>query len=73
MMFLVIFFLEQTEKKKQQADKYGRHYLCKKCHDIYEKIVFSVMVNEADSKTKKEMIVVAIQFAKRWFNEQKTN
>lgn len=25
------------------TDADGRHYLCKKCHDIYEKLVFKVV------------------------------
>jgi len=24
------------KEKKQQADKFGRHWLCKKCHNKYE-------------------------------------
>jgi len=51
------------------TDADGRHYACKKCHDIYEKIAFSVawkfMPKENFSKIKK-----ALQnFAKRWFND----
>ena len=25
--------------RKNQADKWGRHYLCKECHDKYEQIL----------------------------------
>ena len=55
--------------RKQKADLYGRHWLCQKCHDIYEKMVFSVMIKEADYDTKQKMIKSAIMFSKRWFNE----
>ena len=37
---------------KNQADKWGRHYLCKKCHDIYERIVPSIIISNLDQQTK---------------------
>ncbi len=42
--------------RKNQADKYGRHHLCKKCHKEYEESLNSLF------KLK------AFEFAKRWFN-----
>jgi len=62
-----IFSGDRKERKKE-ADKLGRHWLCKKCHNIYEKMIFSVMIRESDYETKERMIYSAINFAKRWFN-----
>ena len=63
-----IFFGDRKERKKK-ADKLGRHYLCKKCHDKYETTIFSIMIKKCDYETKKRMINSVIQFAKRWFND----
>jgi len=63
-----IFDGNRNERKKE-ADKLGRHHLCKKCHNIYETYVFSNMIKQADYDTKQRMIKSAINFAKRWFNE----
>lgn len=62
-------FSGERKIRKQKADKYGRHHVCQKCHDIYEKTVFSVMVNQADNETKKRMIKSALKFTKEYFNE----
>lgn len=59
----------ERKVRKQKADLYGRHWLCKKCHDIYEGMVFSVMVKQADYTTRQRMVKSAINFAKRWFDE----
>lgn len=58
---------KDRKEKKNQADKYGRHNLCKKCHDIYERIIISVMVEKINQKTKEEMILVAKEFSKQYF------
>ena len=45
--------------RKNQADKWGRHYLCKDCHDTYEnQLRLSLRIN-------------AGQFANIYFNEEK--
>lgn len=49
------------------TDKDGRHNLCKKCHDIYEKIVFSVMVKPLTEESKKQMRETARRFALAYF------
>ena len=51
------------------TDKDGRHYLCQKCHDIYEKIVFSMMVKDLPETEKIKLREKAKQFAKRYFND----
>lgn len=32
-------FLGNRKGQKNQADKWGRHWLCKKCHDEYEELL----------------------------------
>lgn len=56
--------------RKQKADPYGRHNLCKKCHTIYERMVFAIMIREADYDTKQKMINSALKFSEGWFNER---
>jgi len=43
--------------RKNQADKFGRHLLCKKCHEKYEKDL-----NE-------QLKIIAIKISQRWFND----
>lgn len=57
------------QEKKKEADKHGRHYLCQKCHDMYEKMVFADMVAPFNSEIKEIMIHRAKQFSKRWFSD----
>lgn len=33
--------------KKNKADKLGRHYLCEKCHKLYEKTLNETLLNSA--------------------------
>jgi len=49
------------------TDSDGRHNLCKKCHDIYERMVFSQMVGLVPPKWKKLMIIRAKIFANSYF------
>jgi hypothetical protein len=50
------------------TDKNGRHYLCKKCHDVYEKTIFNIMTKWLPAETKDIMKWKAKMFSKRWFN-----
>jgi len=43
--------------RKNQADKYGRHYLCKKCHKEYEENLILIFKS------------IAIKFSKKYFND----
>lgn len=52
---------------KNDADKYPRHYLCKKCHDIYERKVFGVMTKYLPDDVKKIMIKNALRFSEIYF------
>lgn len=53
---------------KNKADKCGRHRLCKKCHDIYERIVPSVIMKQLDSYHRFKCINAVHKFAERYFN-----
>ena len=55
---------------KQEADKWGRHNLCKKCHDIYERLVFSIMVKDLDELTKMKLRTKAKNFANYYFKKE---
>lgn len=35
------FFQGTRRERKQLADKYGRHWLCRKCHDKYERTILA--------------------------------
>lgn len=50
--------------RKNQADKYGRHYLCRECHKLYEESLRKYLLHESkiyvylffkkdDTKTKR--------------------
>lgn len=41
--------------RKNQADKYGRHWLCERCHKIYESILHEKLVGKA------------VEFSKNYF------
>ena len=53
--------------RKNQADKHGRHWLCRKCHDIYEKLVFAWMISPLPDNLKEAMIKSAETMAKFYF------
>ena len=55
------------------TDKDGRHYLCKKHHDIYEKMVFAMMVKVLSEQDKSLMRSQAKVFAKRIFKKEGEN
>lgn len=52
------------------VDSDGRHNLCKKCHDIYEKKIFAVMTIWLPEETKKTMKEKAKSFAKLYFKKE---
>jgi len=62
-------FSHDVPKYMGGTDLDGRHYVCKKCHDIYEKMAFSIawkyMPKENYSKIKEGLK----GFARRWFND----
>jgi len=40
-------FLGNRKGRKNQADKFGRHNLCKKCHDKYEEALRLFLIKKA--------------------------
>lgn len=52
------------------TDADGRHNICKKCHDIYERTVFSVMVKPLSPQIQSEMRERAKKFAVSYFSKQ---
>ena len=52
------------------TDLDGRHYLCPKCHDIYERMVFAIMVKNLPEETKKEMRERAKKYAATVFKKE---
>lgn len=68
-----IFEGKNRRERKNHADKFGRHYLCKKCHDIYEKTIFSIICSVLSSSDKERMITRAKDFARDYFKEEKEN
>jgi len=66
-----IFEGSKRNERKNQADKWGRHNLCIKCHTIYEKKVASVMINSLNLQTKEKLKKVASSFANKYFGGEK--
>ena len=60
---------EDRNERRNKADKYGRHNLCKKCHDMYEKMVFAVMIKPLSENIKEEMIRRAKGFSESHFSK----
>jgi len=50
-------------------DSDGRHYLCEKCHSIYERLVFYFMTKDLPENIKEAMRFKSKIFAERWFND----
>jgi hypothetical protein len=57
---------------KNKADKYGKRWLCKKCHDIYERIIPSIIIKSLDEQTKQKCIIDVHQFSINYFKEWDT-
>lgn len=54
------------------ADADGRHYLCKKCHDIYEKLSFNIAIKTAYSYRPELQSIVKSEvksFSKKYFGD----
>ena len=52
------------------TDKDGRHYLCKKCHDIYERLVMNAMVMNIPQEIVIHMRKKAKEFSNRYFKSK---
>lgn len=55
------------------TDKDGRHNICKKHHDIYEKMVFAFMVKNLPKPIKMYMRKKAKKFSEWWFKKEGEN
>jgi len=60
-------FEGNDNERKNKADKYGTHLLCKRCHDIYEKIIFSIMIKVLNPEQRENSIKRAVEFSTRYF------
>ena len=54
-------------------DADGRHNLCKKCHDIYERMCFAVMANSTPPLVRASMRESARRFASSYFKKEGTD
>lgn len=54
------------------TDSDGRHWLCKKCHDIYERRVASIIWQFVSRTSEQDCHDAIKQFNKRWINDTKT-
>ena len=67
---IYLFEGNERKKKKKEADQYGRHNLCIKCHDIYERILFSVLVKSLSKQTRIFLRKEASNFASKYFGDK---
>ena len=40
-------FIGNRKARKNIADKFGRHWLCKNCHEIYEECMRNFLIKQA--------------------------
>lgn len=55
--------------RKNQADKYGRRWLCKECHKKYEMGLAFYLLKILPVDIKNKLKEKAQNFSKRWFYE----
>lgn len=55
-------------KNRNHADKCGRRYLCKKCHDIYDRIIPSVIMEQLNDYYRFKCINAVKKFSDNYFN-----
>jgi len=51
------------------TDSDGRHWLCKKCHDIYERILFSYLFSSLHIIQQLKLKEIAKKFALKYFKD----
>lgn len=54
---------------RKEADWYGRHYLCVKCHDIYERLVMDQAFKQLPEEWKEHIRRAIKSFAQGYFKE----
>jgi len=57
------------KERKDQADKFGRHWLCNECHKKYEMFLWIKLTSNLDQKQKKILIPIAQKYSKQFFRE----
>jgi len=50
-----------------KSDKCGRHRICKRCHDIYERIIPSIIIRQLDNATRMKCINAVWRYSKKYF------
>lgn len=53
-------------------DSDGRHYLCKRCHDIYERMVFAIMVSNLSEEEREVMRKAAKSYSLKVFKKEES-
>ena len=48
------------------TDADGRHWLCKRCHDIYERLIFSLAWKFMPETKKKDVHNSILNFIRKW-------
>ena len=64
-----LFEGKKRNARKDQADKFGRHHLCKECHEKYEFRLFSYLVSKLTPGQKRTLIIFAKKFSIKYFGE----
>ena len=64
-----LFEGEKRNIRKNQADKWGRHWLCKKYHKKYELGLAFHLLKSLSQEMRNKLKERAKKFAERWFNE----
>lgn len=60
-------------RDKSEADKLGRHNICRKCHDIYEKTLFAYCFRGIDFINQAKMKILASKYSKIYFKKGDEN
>jgi hypothetical protein len=66
-----VFEGKNRKERKQEADKWGRHYLCEKHHHIYENTVFAIMAQSLPKEMRVIMRNAAKAFSEPYFKNRK--
>ena len=64
-----LFEGKERRLRKKEADKFGRHLLCKSCHATYEGYVAGVMIGTLSQETKDKLKIVAKSFSENYFKK----
>lgn len=65
-----LFNGEKRKDQKNQADKFGRHNLCKECHKIYEWWIFAEVVSNLNPHDKERLVGIINNYSKNYFKSK---